>query len=165
VVFNEKASVAYESACDASKFMSENKLIPQLYTIGNDDTQYAINERPAQDGNVRLGIYIPADGTYTLKVKRNRDAGTVYLKDNDYDTVSDITDTEYSFYAEAGSHTNRFVLVGANATGIQDIAKSAGAQSSQSVYDMMGRKVDNNRVHGGIYLIQQNGKTRKVSVK
>ena len=165
VVFNEKASVAYESACDASKFMSENKLIPQLYTIGNDDTQYAINERPAQDGNVRLGIYIPADGTYTLKVKRNRDAGTVYLKDNDYDTVSDITDTEYFFYAEAGSHTNRFVLVGANATGIQDVAKSAGVQSSQSVFDMTGRKVDNNRVHGGIYLIQQNGKTRKVSVK
>ena len=165
VVFNEKASVAYESACDASKFMSENKQIPQIYTIGNDDTQYAINERPAQDGNVRLGVYIPANGTYTLKVKRNRDAGTVYLKDNDYDTVSDITDTDYSFYAEAGLHTSRFVLIGANATGIQDITKSVGVQSSQSVYDMTGRKVDNSRVHGGIYLIQQNGKTRKVSVK
>ena len=165
VVFNEKASVAYESACDASKFMSENKQIPQIYTIGNDDTQYAINERPAQDGNVRLGVYIPANGTYTLKVKRNRDAGTVYLKDNDYDTVTDITDMAYSFYAEAGSHTTRFVLVGANATGIQDITKSAGAQFAQSVYDMTGRKVDNSRMNGGIYLIQQNGKTRKVSVK
>ena len=112
-----------------------------------------------------MGVYIPANGTYTLKVKRNRDAGTVYLKDNDYDTVSDITDTDYSFYAEAGLHTSRFVLIGANATGIQDITKSVGVQSSQSVYDMTGRKVDNSRVHGGIYLIQQNGKTRKVSVK
>lgn len=165
VVFNEKASVAYETSCDASKFMSENKQIPQIYTIGNDNTQYAINERPAQDGNVRLGIYIPVNGTYTLKVKRNRDAGTVFLKDNDYDTVTDITDTEYTFYADAGLHVSRFILVGANATGIQEVTNSANAQSAQSVYDMTGRKVDNSRVNGGIYLILQNGKARKVSVK
>ncbi len=165
VVFNSQASMEYESACDASKFMSENKMMPQIYTLGGNGIQYAINERPAQDGTVRLGLYIPANGSYTLKVVRNREAGQIYLKDNDFDTVTDITNVPYSFSAEAGKLENRFMLVAGDVTGVREITTSATADQTPSMYDLTGRKVEKGSVHGGIYIIQQNGKTRKVSVK
>lgn len=56
VVINSNAKMDYETARDASKFMSLDTNVPQIYTLGSDGTQYAINERPLSDGTVRLGL-------------------------------------------------------------------------------------------------------------
>lgn len=165
VVFNDKASMAYETACDASKFMSEENNMPQIYTLDNANTHYAINERPAQEGTVQLGMYIPSDGVYSLSVKRNRNAGQIYLKDLQSDTVTDITDSEYNFSAKAGTLDNRFLLLMADVTGVREVTKTTVNSTVSEIYDLSGRKVNDGVARGGIYIIRENGKTRKVNVK
>jgi hypothetical protein len=165
VVFNDQASMAYETACDASKFMSEENNMPQIYTLDNANTHYAINERPAQEGTVQLGMYIPLDGVYSLSVKRNRNAGQIYLKDLQSGKVVDITDTEYNFSAEAGTLDNRFLLMMADVTGIREVTKTTLNRTASEIYDLSGRKVNDGGARGGIYIIRENGKTRKVNVK
>ena len=165
VVFNDKASLAYEVTCDASKFMSEENSIPQIYTLDNANTHYAINERPAQDGTVQLGLYIPSDGLYSLSVKRNRNAGQIYLKDLQSDTVTDITDSEYNFSAKAGTLDNRFLLMMADVTGVREVTKATVNSNASEIYDLSGRKMHDGAVRGGIYIVRENGKTRKVNVK
>lgn len=165
VVFNNKASLAYETSCDASKFMSEENSIPQIYTLDNANTHYAINERPAQDGTVQLGLYIPSDGLYSLSVKRNRNAGQIYLKDLQNDTVTDITDFEYNFSAKAGTLDNRFLLMMADVTGVREVTKATVNSNASEIYDLSGRKMHDGVVRGGIYIVRENGKTRKVNVK
>ena len=76
-MLNDEASAGYDLSCDASKFMSMDVTVPQLYTIGADGTTYAINERPLSDGRVRLGLYLPQDGAYTLSLKHTHSAPTV----------------------------------------------------------------------------------------
>ena len=165
VVFNNKASLAYETSCDASKFMSEENSIPQIYTLDNANTHYAINERPAQDGTVQLGLYIPSDGLYSLSVKRNRNAGQIYLKDLQNDTVIDITDSEYNFSAKAGTLDNRFLLMMADVTGVREVTKATVNSNASEIYDLSGRKMHEGAVRGGIYIVRENGRTRKVNVK
>lgn len=165
IVFNDKASLAYEVTCDASKFMSEENSIPQVYTLDNANTHYAINERPAQDGTVQLGLYIPSDGLYSLSVKRNRNAGQIYLKDLQNDTVTDITDSEYNFSAKAGTLDNRFLLMMADVTGVREVTKATVNSNASEIYDLSGRKMHDGVVRGGIYIVRENGKTRKVNVK
>lgn len=165
VVFNDKASQAYEVTRDASKFMSEENSIPQVYTLDNANTHYAINERPAQDGTVQLGLYIPSDGLYSLSVKRNRNAGQIYLKDLQNDTVTDITDSEYNFSAKAGTLDNRFLLMMADVTGVREVTKATVNSNASEIYDLSGRKMHDGAVRGGIYIVRENGKTRKVNVK
>ena len=54
VVFNDNASMAYETGCDAGKFMSMEADVPQVYTLDAQANTYAINERPFGDGIVQL---------------------------------------------------------------------------------------------------------------
>jgi hypothetical protein len=145
--------------------MSEENCMPQIYTLDNASTHYAINERPAQEGTVQLGLYIPSDGVYSLNVKRNRNAGQIYLKDLQSGKVVDITDTEYNFSAEAGTLDNRFLLMMADVTGIREVTKTTLNRTASEIYDLSGRKVNDGGARGGIYIIRENGKTRKVNVK
>lgn len=55
VVINPDASMAYETACDASKFFADEDG-EEIYTIDAGGNRLAINERPLEEGEVRLGI-------------------------------------------------------------------------------------------------------------
>ena len=100
-MLNEESSEAYETMCDASKFMSMDNNVPQIYTLDNVGTMYAINERPMKEGNVDLGLYAGQTGDYTISVTRC-DAGQVFITDNLTGEVSEITDKDYTFSAKAG---------------------------------------------------------------
>ena len=56
IVLNEQASADYELECDASKFMSINEDVPQIYSIDNEGNRLAINERPAINGEIPLEV-------------------------------------------------------------------------------------------------------------
>jgi hypothetical protein len=181
VVFNPTAQLSYERMCDASKFANEDQTIPQLYSLGDDDIRYAINERPVEDGTVRLGIYIPVDGTYTFHVSRNRHAGTILLYDELEDVTADITDTDYIFHATAGTTDKRFRLVAQTlVTDIVEIPESeliaiateGGLQTNSpaQIYGTDGRLVARTQggfvpVCQGVYIVRQGKKSVKVSVK
>lgn len=108
VVLNPQAHLDYETTCDASKFFPMDADVPQIYSV-QDDVQYAINERPAADGIVRLGIIIPQDGTYSIKSDRNNLRYAILL-DKQIGQQVDLATQEYVFSAEAGQSESRLEL-------------------------------------------------------
>ncbi|MCR5068238.1 MAG: leucine-rich repeat domain-containing protein [Prevotella sp.] len=159
VVLNDNANMGYEMECDASKFMSMNADVPQLYTTDADGNAYAINERPKQNGIVALAYYAGEEGQYTISAKRAD--GTILLIDNEEDKAVDLTEGDYTFYSEAtnGVNDTRFTLkldMG-SATAIDGVKVETDAADGD-IYDLSGRKT--NAVQSGIY-IQKGQKVAK----
>ena len=149
IVFNERQSLAYETACDATKFSTAG--VAQLYTIGSDKVHYAINERPADNGVVMLGYTAPVAGFYTIEAQR-MDA-VVYIKDYKTGTLHNLNDGAYSFGTDAGTFNERFeVLLKGTAPGTTGIDEVKGENGNvKTVYDLQGRKMQN--AGKGIYII------------
>lgn len=167
IVLNEAASLSYELACDASKFMSMDNQVQQLYTLGGNGIKYAINERPAADGQVALGIYIPTDGQYKMQLQRN-DAETVLLTDTETGFTTELSNGEYCFTAKAGTHDQRFILTvepkrAPEATAIESLADEHRHNGMQ-IYTIDGRRTDN-MLHPGTYILRNGDTVRKVLVK
>lgn len=166
VVLNKEASMAYETVCDASKFMSMDGSVPQIYTLDGEGTWYAINERPIEDGNVALGFYAGQEGSYTISVTRC-DAERVFLTDNLTGETTDITNGAYTFSAKAGTDNTRFTLsfVANDPTAIEDVEKVKNEKGERDVYDLNGRQIVNAKLSQGIYIIRQGKKANKVIIR
>ncbi len=122
VVFNEKTSLKYEKDCDASKFLSSEK-VPQLYTMNQTAEKYAINERPT--GEVRLAYVAPKGGELTISAVRMDQP--MMLRDNLLQITFDLTQGDYTFSTEAGTYEDRFMLVmNGNTTGVGKLRQETG---------------------------------------
>lgn len=168
VVLNEQANLGYEVNCDASKFMSMEGGVPQIYTLDADGTQYAINERPLDDGTVMLGFYAGQAGNYTLTLNRC-DAGKVFLTDRLTGMTTELAaDATYRFSAEAGYDNTRFVLsfVSGESTGIQETDKDT-MPSQTEIFSTDGKLLgtDASRLNAGIYIVRQGKKISKIVVR
>lgn len=143
LVVNANRSDDYEAECDASKMMSADA--PQLYTLAGG-TCYAIQEGPMASGVAKLGLYLPADGSYTIDATRME--GEATLLDQGV-----AVSMPYTFTAAQGTLDNRFqisLLTGANA--IKDVTKQQA--DNDELYDLSGRRVKN--AQKGVYI--KNGK-------
>ena len=109
LVLNEKASKEYELTRDASKMMSSDKSVPQLY-VNDNGIRYAIDERPEQSAYT-LGAYIGKAGEYTIHVNvpQNEDR-QIILTDTQTGVATDLTVSDYTFTTEAGTFDSRFVI-------------------------------------------------------
>ena len=167
VVLNEEASEAYEMMCDASKFMSMDNSVPQIYTLDNAGTMYAINERPIKEGSVDLGVYAGQTGDYTISVTRC-DAGQVFITDNQTGKTSEITNSAYAFSAKAGADNSRFTLsfVPDDVTAVSEIEKTESAGKVE-VYSIDGKFLgtDASHLNSGLYIIRQGKNVRKLVVR
>ena len=167
VVLNEEACMAYETACDASKFISMDGSVPQIYTIDDEGTWYAINERPMGEGTVALGFYAGQDGNYTISVTRC-DADQIFITDNLTGTTTEITEGAYTFSAKAGTDNTRFTLsfVCNETTGVKEISKAVIAPETE-VYSVDGKFMGNDASHlgAGIYILRQGKKVSKIVVR
>ena len=138
IVLNDGASMDYELTCDASKMMSMDASVPQIFSIGNEGTSYSINERPVGDGTVVLGFYAGKAGEYTIKLSRNG-AEAVTLIDLQTGDETDLVNYEYTFTADAGTVNSRFVLnfnpvvTSINAVESEDAENAAYNTSGQRV--------------------------------
>lgn len=110
IVLNDDAQLSYEIESDASKFMSIDNNVPQLYSLDNEGNSYAINERPACDGVIKLGYRAAESGFYTISAIRAD--GDVTLFDTQLNKMVDLTAQDYTFYSEATNtfDNDRFVL-------------------------------------------------------
>ena len=170
LVVNDQATVDYEIGRDASKFFVEGSATPQVYSIGADGTQYAINERPADKGTLTLGILFGADGDYTFSAIRN-EIGQVILTDLETGIKTDLQENSYTFSAKAGTCNARFVLtfgsIGGNGdtTGINTLTDNDRAE--KEVYTLDGVKVGNSTIglQKGVYVVRQGQKTQKLIIK
>jgi hypothetical protein len=156
----------YEMTCDASKMMSLDTAVPQIYSLDADDTPYAINERPMDNGTLRLGIIIKDAGEYTISAIRN-DLGRILLIDHETGITTDLQQGGYVFSAESGTYQSRFSLsFGDNSiTGIKVATRPTA--DSREVYTLDGRKVSNStdQLKQGVYVVREGQKTQKVIIK
>ena len=156
VVLNNEALMDYEIERDASKFMSFETTVPQIFTLDASGNSYAINERPLADGAVKLAYYVGQSGFYTISATRAD--GEIYLYDSLLNTSLNLAEQSYTFHSNAteGTNNNRFVLtLNVNAgepTGISTF-ESVKMNHENAVYDLQGRKVQN--ASKGIFI--QNG--------
>lgn len=167
VVLNEQASTEYEVSCDASKFMSMDNSVPQIYTLDNKGTMYAINERPIKEGYIDLGFYAGQTGDYTISVTRC-DAEQVFITDNQTGETSEITNSAYAFSAKAGADNSRFTLsfVPDDVTAVSEIEKTESAGKVE-VYSIDGKFLgtDASHLNSGLYIIRQGKNVRKLVVR
>lgn len=188
VVLNETSILGYETSYDACKFMTMEAGVPQIYTIDNEETEYAINERPLDKGIVKLGVVVSTSGTHRISMPRN-EAGSVILIDHKAGVKHDLSKGDYEFTAEAGTYNSRFTLniTSSSETGIEDAEMADGAlecdgnnilvngiKGNVSVYTVDGRKVAETYSNGnvsfnnmpqGIYIVRTVQGTGKVTVK
>jgi hypothetical protein len=156
VVINDNASMDYELACDAAKFMSFEANVPQIYTLDSYGNSYAINERPLDNGKVQVAYYAGQEGYYTISAQRAD--GEVTLYDAELNKTVDLAHEGYTFHSDATSSANssRFTLTfkvsNGGATGIEEISNLESQTSN--LFDLQGRKTS--ATHKGLYI--QNGK-------
>lgn len=107
LVLNESARTAYDMTCDAAKMMSSNASVPQIY-VNNNGTRYAIDERPAGNGEYILGVHFGKADTYTLQLQSTCSDQQVLLIDTETNLSVDLSQTPYSFTANTGDNPSRF---------------------------------------------------------
>lgn len=186
VVFNDNCSLDYESDCDAAKFFSDERRA-ELYTIGTDGTQYAINERPEDGGYVDLGFVANQKGKYTISAQR-MDV-PMLLIDDVMETTFDLRNGAYEFSSAKGTFNKRFSLKRYEGitTSIKDLADQIGmtfsisdgsisvdgldASTRVSLYNTAGQQIATQQGNGtlsaipGTYVISVGKLTAKVIVK
>lgn len=141
VVVNANASDDFCADNDAVKMMAYEGT-PQIYTIAGAD-QLAVNEGAHRGGSVALGMYLPADDTYTIAIDRN-ELGAKLL---DYGVEVEMP---YTFSAAEGYADDRFTLTfDTSTTGINSIATDA--DTDNAIYTIDGRRV-NSTAQKGIYI-------------
>ena len=141
VVVNANASDDFCADNDAVKMMAYEGT-PQIYTIAGAD-QLAVNEGAHRGGSVALGMYLPADDTYTIAIDRD-ELGAKLL---DYGVEVEMP---YTFSAAEGYADDRFTLTfDTSTTGINSIATDADADNA--IYTIDGRRV-NSTAQKGIYI-------------
>lgn len=189
VVLNDKASASYDVMCDASKFMSDNTSVPQIYSYDNSGVKYAINERPENNGIIQLGFRAGEGGCFTFSLVRNT-MDKVLLVDNEKGVTVDLTSQDYQFTADAGVYDRRFELrlAGNNLTAIDKMEADAennvkvvadgiilnNVYGDVAVYTVGGAKVASLRMQGGNkhivlaagnYVVKASGMSMSIVVK
>lgn len=186
VVINEDAALDYDIACDASKFISDSD-VPQIYTIGADGVEFAINERPLANGEVQMGFFTQKPGAFTISMPRC-DAKKVYLLDTFDNIKVDLSAQDYGFTAKEGKNEARFRLIieTDDATDIATLeAKQMkvsaadgginikGVSGTAKIFTVDGRLVATHNVCGnvnvalesGVYVVRMADKSVKIAVK
>ena len=137
MVINESAKLDYEISCDASKFMSSNAAVPQIYILENGQ-KMAIDERPLSDGTINVGMYIGEAGDYTIGMSAA--PADVILTDNATGKTVNLNSETYTFSALQGTCDNRFTIQIGDATGIEGISADDGTEKSD-IYSISGQKL------------------------
>ena len=156
IVLNEHATMQYDINMDASKFMSEDANVSQIYTE-NNGVNYAINERPIADAKVDLSTQIKVAGSYTITLQKDVEDYTIYLLDKKLNKQVILSEnSEYTFQASASDDSQRFQISFIEKT-VTDVeqTKTATSTANGNIYTIMGMQVEQ-ATHPGIYI--QNGK-------
>ncbi|MDE5791514.1 MAG: leucine-rich repeat domain-containing protein [Muribaculaceae bacterium] len=190
VVLNEESSLGYESNRDASKFFSDDPTIPMLYTLDDEGTPLAINERPDGDGIVKLGFYAPGAGHFTIR--NMRADGALSLEDKyEGKTMNLATGEEYGFEVAEGGHvTDRFLLSLSSPvpSSVEDVTLDSAMETvtvdgndivisgnpawvkvytvdGKLIKDKEGASITRFTLPKGLYIIQTSSKSHKLTIE
>ncbi len=157
---------------DADKLFSMDTKIPQVYSIKDNNQKICINTLPVikDPVTVPLGIYIPADGNYTLELSGFESFSNlpgIVLEDLKTNTTRNLAQTpSYTFGALKTDDPARFLLHFAAAIGINEqpennafrfytsenslfvAGKTGKNQGNVYVYNMMGQLMQQQKLSG-----------------
>ena len=188
-VINPDAACDYDMSSDATKFMSSDARAAQLYTI-EGAVQFAINERPMGNGVITLGAHFGSQGSYTIAMDTKVKGMSAVLVDKVAGTETDLTESAYTFTAEAGVADNRFEVrmrayeENGDATGMNNlsgkvsvkatsgqIVVTAPCESAIEIYNAEGQRIATAtaasatfEVAQGVYVVKVQDTVHKVSV-
>ena len=109
VILNPQASMEYEIGKDATKFESMNPNSPSIFSLDKDNNQLAINERPYDNGVVRIGCKIGVEGNYSISLQKAVNK-PIMLHDLETGNICDLSKNTYEFESSTGVFLNRFEL-------------------------------------------------------
>lgn len=171
IVINDNALMDYEIDKDAVKFFAEVSTGAEIYVDGN--VKYDICERPLESGVATLGTRIAAEGEYTISLSGRNVAGwSVILTDTETGISTDLTESDYTFDAEAGETAGRFVVSfkAPDHSAIDGV--NAAADNIVRVIDIAGVVVFEGRLDDfkasaqpGVYVVVSQEKASKIVVK
>lgn len=142
IVLNNKAQMQYEMDKDASKFMSTDASVPQLFTIA-ENVKYSINERPYNEEATSLGVRIGSNGIFTISMNEKIEGYNIILEDKAEDKRVVLSDVkEYTFNANEGEYTNRFSLYFIDGTTVVKTTNSDNTGNETDIYSTGGVKVN-----------------------
>lgn len=138
LVLNENAKLDYELNCDASKFMSNNFSVPQVYIIEKGQ-RMSIDERPLSDGVIELGVFCGTTDEYTISLAATgANYSPIILIDKE--TGTDLIHDVYHFKAATGTYNERFAIkIGNNTTGVLHIEDNK--ENKKDIYNLNGQKL------------------------
>ena len=158
VDLNEKASISYEPNAHASKLFTMDSEVPQIYTIDTDGNEYAINERPLSDGNVKLRLNVQKTGSYTISSPRS-DMKRIVLKVLLTDMTTILCEDTYTIELGAGIYAERFELNFADNAVTEIVSMKQQQAGYKRYYNLKGQQIANPTK--GVYIV----KGKKVVVK
>lgn len=139
LVLNADAKADYEIERDASKFMSSNADVPQLY-LQADGIDYAIMECPEKAEGYSLVFSAGAEGEYTISLDTAAD-GKLTLIDNETGEKTVLNEQDYTFVSAKGTTERRFSLIyGGDTTGI-DAVEAVDSITDMPAYNTRGQRV------------------------
>ncbi len=170
LVINENATSGYDIGTDALKFVASDNISTLIYTV-QDGVRYAINERPLGNGLIPLGIYSLSNYVWLQVTSGNGD--NMYIIDTqEADTA--LLSSSYRLKSNGTYDDTRYKLfIGdlETLTGISEITGD-GSSTQAAVYALDGRYVGTynddeslNSLEKGVYIVKQNGESRKVIIK
>ena len=165
IVFNEAAKTDYELGRDAIKMEGSSPI--RIYSL-DDEVNYAINERPAEEQFISLGYRVDEEGIYYLSATR-LDA-EVEIYDNELSQEVDLTKGDYMFFTAAGTNNTRFSIKPSKVpTSIENTSISGNEEVS--IYTLTGVmlhdkvRLNDIQLQAGVYVIKGAQQVEKVVVK
>lgn len=152
IVLNAEAEMDYEMDKDASKFLSTDANVPQIYTTQNG-VDYAINERPIAEGTVNVAVRVNANGTHAISLANEVEGYTLTLEDKLTGKTVSLTDEgAYEFSTTSDDAADRFVLHISNGstTGINAI--NSDRNDAHSTYYTIGGQRISQPTEKGVYI-------------
>ncbi len=123
------ATMAYDEGLDVFKYFTFNADVPQLYTLGSNNEELAINVTPNPIDNqttktIALNFKSAVSGTYTINVDEFTFTDKYFhLKDLKTGTITDLrTVKTYQFEWLSTESTSRFQLLYNTTVGINDVS-------------------------------------------
>lgn len=174
LLYGQAFDDSYEMNADLVKLSGSSPVL-EFYSLAGNDMR-AFNALPAADITrpVPLGFRNAQTGEMVIAFDSDHYAAepfsAVMLTDRETGRTVNLLDSDYRFTTDRAQSNERFTVYALRApdttTGLNDhIGQTSGQSTTVNIYDILGRRVSGNNLPQGIYIIMQNGQSRKEVIR
>ncbi|MBO7456865.1 MAG: hypothetical protein J6T71_03465, partial [Paludibacteraceae bacterium] len=171
LLYGETFTDDYEMNADLVKLSGSNAVL-EFYSLAENEKR-AFNALPAQEMSrpVQLGFRNAQAGEMTIAFDSahyyTESLSAVILTDRQTGQVVNLLEGEYRFTSASAKDDTRFVVhavrVPLTTTGLND--QQANTPMTNGMYDLLGRRITSDILPRGIYIIMENGQSRKIVIQ